>query len=60
MKIVCPICKKETAWKENPWRPFCSERCKLADLGKWASEEYRIEGEKREENKGGVDDKAVQ
>jgi endogenous inhibitor of DNA gyrase (YacG/DUF329 family) len=60
MKIACPICKKKTAWKDNPWRPFCSERCKLIDLGKWASDEYRIEGSKREEDQGGVDDKAVQ
>lgn len=49
MKVVCPSCKKRTTWKENPWRPFCSERCKLVDLGKWASEEYRIEGKKEEE-----------
>jgi len=27
---------------ENPWRPFCSERCKLIDLGAWASESYRV------------------
>ncbi|MGQ9571229.1 MAG: DNA gyrase inhibitor YacG [Thermodesulfovibrionales bacterium] len=46
MKIICPTCKKKTTWEENPWRPFCSERCKLIDLGKWVSEEYRIEGEK--------------
>ncbi|HEB74894.1 MAG TPA: DNA gyrase inhibitor YacG [Nitrospirae bacterium] len=44
MKIRCPICKTETTWEENPWRPFCSERCKLIDLGTWASEEYRIPG----------------
>lgn len=53
MKIICPICKKVTTWKGNPWRPFCSERCKLIDLGKWASEEYKIEGEKKEEEKEG-------
>jgi endogenous inhibitor of DNA gyrase (YacG/DUF329 family) len=46
MKITCPVCKKPTTWEENPWRPFCSEKCKLIDLGKWVSEEYRIEGEK--------------
>ncbi len=45
MTVVCPICKKITTWEENPWKPFCSERCKLIDLGKWATEEYRIEGE---------------
>jgi len=45
-KIRCPICKKEALWDDNPFRPFCSERCKLVDLGKWASEDYRIAGEK--------------
>ena len=47
MRITCPICKKETTWEENPFRPFCSERCRLMDLGQWASEEYRIPGEKK-------------
>jgi endogenous inhibitor of DNA gyrase (YacG/DUF329 family) len=47
VRIVCPICKKETAWEGNPFRPFCSERCRIADLGKWASDEYRIAGEKQ-------------
>lgn len=46
-KIRCPVCKKETRWDDNPFKPFCSERCKLIDLGKWASEEYRIAGEKK-------------
>jgi endogenous inhibitor of DNA gyrase (YacG/DUF329 family) len=49
MKIICPICKRVTTWEENPCKPFCSERCKLIDLGKWVSEEYRIVGEKTEE-----------
>lgn len=42
MQIKCPHCKKKTTWEENPWKPFCSERCKLIDLGKWAMEEYKI------------------
>jgi len=46
-KVQCPVCKKESAWKDNPFRPFCSDRCRLMDLGKWASEEYRIAGEKK-------------
>jgi endogenous inhibitor of DNA gyrase (YacG/DUF329 family) len=46
MIISCPVCKKKTAWKDNPFRPFCSERCRLIDLGQWAAEEYRIAGEK--------------
>ena len=45
--IQCPTCKKETAWKDNPFRPFCSERCRLIDLGTWASEGYRIAGENK-------------
>lgn len=44
MQIACPVCKNKTTWEENPWKPFCSERCKLLDLGKWISEEYKIEG----------------
>jgi len=38
----CPLCRRETSWKDNPWRPFCSERCQMIDLGRWASEEYRV------------------
>lgn len=51
MIIICPICKKKTHWEENPWKPFCSERCKLIDLGKWVFEKYKIAGEKKEEEK---------
>ncbi len=41
--VRCPQCGAETPFTpENPWRPFCSERCKLIDLGAWASESYRI------------------
>jgi endogenous inhibitor of DNA gyrase (YacG/DUF329 family) len=32
----------------NRFRPFCSERCKLVDLGKWANEEYRVEQREQE------------
>ncbi|RPI34157.1 MAG: DNA gyrase inhibitor YacG [Nitrospiraceae bacterium] len=49
MKIICPVCKNITTWEENPFRPFCSERCRLIDLGAWASEEYRIPGKPLEE-----------
>ena len=38
----CPNCKREVARQENPWRPFCSERCKLIDLDNWFSGRYRI------------------
>ena len=44
--IVCPTCGKKDTWKtENAFRPFCSDRCKLIDLGEWASESRRIAGE---------------
>jgi len=39
--MKCPICKKEVA-EENQFFPFCSERCKVIDLGNWASEKYII------------------
>ena len=46
LKVACPTCQKETKWNsDNLFRPFCSERCKLIDLGKWASEEYGIPDE---------------
>jgi len=38
----CPRCKKAATWDNNPNRPFCSEKCRLIDLGRWAEEEYRI------------------
>jgi uncharacterized protein len=44
MIITCPICNNKTTREENPWRPFCSERCKLIDLGKWVTGDYKIEG----------------
>jgi endogenous inhibitor of DNA gyrase (YacG/DUF329 family) len=50
MKVKCPVCKKEAEWQGNPLRPFCSERCKIKDLGGWASGEYSIKGEKVEED----------
>jgi endogenous inhibitor of DNA gyrase (YacG/DUF329 family) len=42
-KIKCPQCGRLTYFSsENPFRPFCSERCRLLDLGQWADESYRI------------------
>ncbi len=41
--VPCPTCGKPVEWKAaNAWRPFCSERCKLIDLGAWATERYRV------------------
>ena len=47
--VKCPHCRKEAPLAGNPFRPFCSERCKMIDLGTWATEGYRIPGEKRPE-----------
>ncbi|EEY5749743.1 TPA: DNA gyrase inhibitor YacG [Escherichia coli] len=39
----CPTCGKTVVWGEiSPFRPFCSKRCQLIDLGEWAAEEKRI------------------
>ncbi|MDR2838972.1 MAG: DNA gyrase inhibitor YacG [Azonexus sp.] len=44
-QVRCPQCGGKALWSpENPWRPFCSERCKKIDLGAWASDTYRIAG----------------
>ena len=41
--VTCPNCAAEVEWlAANPYRPFCSERCKLIDLGAWADEQYRV------------------
>ncbi|MGV7960535.1 DNA gyrase inhibitor YacG [Photorhabdus tasmaniensis] len=43
LTIECPTCGKSVVWGEvSPYRPFCSKRCQLIDLGKWANEEKRI------------------
>jgi hypothetical protein len=43
--LRCPHCGAPTTWEGNPDRPFCSERCRLIDLGRWADEEYRVPAE---------------
>lgn len=49
MQVRCPRCVRFVEREGNPWRPFCSERCKLVDLGTWVDEEYIIPGEKSSE-----------
>ncbi|MGR8979970.1 MAG: DNA gyrase inhibitor YacG [Gammaproteobacteria bacterium] len=44
--VKCPACRRSVPWTaENRFKPFCSERCKLIDLGEWAMEQKRIPGE---------------
>jgi uncharacterized protein len=41
--VPCPTCRQPALFgAKNPWRPFCSERCRSVDLGAWASEGYRV------------------
>ena len=44
--VKCPTCNKEVEWSTaSNFRPFCSERCRLIDLGEWASEKHAIPAE---------------
>jgi endogenous inhibitor of DNA gyrase (YacG/DUF329 family) len=46
LTVRCPGCAGPSRYaSDNPWRPFCSERCKRLDLGAWASESYRVPAE---------------
>ncbi|MES9818219.1 MAG: DNA gyrase inhibitor YacG [Candidatus Thiodiazotropha sp.] len=41
--VPCPTCGKAVVWSsDSAWRPFCSERCRLIDLGDWLDENHRI------------------
>ena len=43
--VACPRCGAQAPYaRENRWRPFCSERCRIIDLGAWAAEEYKVAG----------------
>jgi endogenous inhibitor of DNA gyrase (YacG/DUF329 family) len=42
-RVRCPTCKREIVWSDEfPHRPFCSDRCRLIDLGAWLSEKHAI------------------
>ena len=41
--VTCPACRQPSVYGPgNPWRPFCSARCRGNDLGAWATEDYRV------------------
>jgi endogenous inhibitor of DNA gyrase (YacG/DUF329 family) len=45
-KVRCPACTGQSLYSSaNPYRPFCSARCKGVDLGAWASEEFKLPDE---------------
>ncbi len=50
MQVKCPICEKMCEWEGNDWRPFCSHRCRLLDLGAWIDEEYKVGSEPTSED----------
>ncbi len=56
LRVKCPTCHRESPWDNNPHRPFCSDRCKLIDLGAWAEEKYRIPGDKLEPDENDEED----
>ena len=47
-EVPCPRCGTRREWSGNPFRPFCSERCKLIDFGDWLTEKNTIPGEAAE------------
>tara|TARA_R110000868_G_C10713593_1_gene750186 strand:+ start:363 stop:551 length:189 start_codon:yes stop_codon:yes gene_type:complete len=51
LNAECPTCKAPVTWDASfPDRPFCSQRCRLIDLGAWASEEHVIPGNEQEQD----------
>ncbi|MBM3788817.1 MAG: DNA gyrase inhibitor YacG [Acidobacteria bacterium] len=51
--MKCPGCGAEVDRERDPFRPFCSERCKMIDLGRWISEAYRVPVRSRDEEEDG-------
>jgi endogenous inhibitor of DNA gyrase (YacG/DUF329 family) len=48
--VACPQCSAAVVWTPaSTWRPFCSERCKMIDLGAWANETYRVQATEPDE-----------
>lgn len=42
LKVKCPECSKEFNYYSSEFRPFCSEKCKMVDLGMWLTENYTV------------------
>ena len=59
-QVPCPTCRGAAEYSPaNPYRPFCSHRCRNRDLGAWASESYRLPVVDSKDDGGGDDDSAV-
>lgn len=50
LKVKCPQCEKEFSYYESEYRPFCTERCKMIDLGHWFEESYRVPAKEKDNN----------
>ena len=48
LKVKCPKCDAVFLYWSTEFRPFCSERCKMIDLGQWLDESYAVPGEHTE------------
>ncbi|WPU64619.1 DNA gyrase inhibitor YacG [Peredibacter starrii] len=46
LAVTCPNCKKKFNYYSSEFRPFCSEKCRLIDLGQWLTESYTVPVEK--------------
>lgn len=58
--VNCPRCGAPVEWTpEARFRPFCSERCKLIDLGAWATESYRVPVDPKDQDDEGTDPETV-
>lgn len=57
--VRCPTCRRPVEWEGNSFRPFCSERCQVVDLGNWAAERYRVKGEPIPEDEEGANGRPV-
>ena len=42
LEVTCPNCKKKFNYYSSEFRPFCTERCRLIDLGQWLNESYTV------------------
>jgi endogenous inhibitor of DNA gyrase (YacG/DUF329 family) len=59
-RVKCPTCQREIDWSQSPFRPFCSERCRLIDLGAWLTEKHSIPGEPAQASDAAARDDAMQ
>jgi len=58
VRVKCPTCRRDLNWDDAPFRPFCSERCRLIDLGAWLSGERAIAADATPPESGQADPEA--